>query len=600
LLVEFLHRRVGFLFSRAALCLSILLGLAALLLVTVQFDVFHARLPELHQFFGPSNFLWLALVLCLTKVAHELGHALVCRRFGARCHEMGMMFLLFTPCLYCNVSDACLLRSKWQRAAVGAAGMYVELVLASLATFLWWFSEPGLLNHLAINVMFVCSVTTLVFNANPLLRYDGYYILSDLVEVPNLRQRSTQALRRTFVRLFLGVRLPEDAFQPARLRTFLAAYGVAAAVYRWLVLLSILWFLHVVLRPYRLQILGQMLAVATIAGLVVAPAVQLVRFFRVPEKMNRISKLRLAITFLGIAILGGGVVFLPLPCRVHCPLEVRHADADGVYAEVAGTLAEVYVRPGQKVGKGDALARLADIDADLAVVELEGQLARLQSQHAALVQQRLKTPAVSAQIPPVEEAIAAVENQLAHKQADRARLVLRAPRAGDVIPAAETFATHADHAAPSWSGTLLDENNLGCHVQASSALCLVGDRSQMEAVLVIDQADVELVRPGDKVEIVLDEQKGEVLCGAVEEVASREMLSAPRRLSNKSGGDLATRTDASGQERPQSTSYAARVPLRNDEGLLRDGLRGRARISTRWRTVAWQVGRYLSQTFRLK
>ncbi|MBI1904013.1 MAG: efflux RND transporter periplasmic adaptor subunit [Planctomycetia bacterium] len=598
--IEWLHRRVGFVFSGAALVLAILLSAAALLLVIVRFDVFQSRLPELHQFFGPSNVLWLALVLCLTKVAHELGHALVCRRFGARCHELGVLLLLFTPCLYCNVSDASLLRSKWQRAAVGAAGMYVELVLASLATFLWWFSEPGLLHHLALNVMFVCSASTLLFNANPLLRYDGYYILSDLVEIPNLRQRSGQVVRRALAQWCLGLSLPADPFLPARRRAFLAAYGLAAAIYRWLITLSILWFLHVVLRPYRLQILGQMLAFVTIAGLVVLPLLQVVRFLWVPEKMNRMSKLRLAITLLVLLVVGAGTVFLPLPCRVHCPLEVRQAEADGVYAEVAGTLAEVYVRPGQDVAKGEALARLADFDADLAVAELDGQLARLRSQHATLVQQRLRTPAVSAQIPPIEEAISAVEKQLQQKQADRARLTLRAPRSGVVLPAAETFATPADHASASWSGTLLDDQNLGCYVQASSPLCLVGDRREMEAVLVIDQVDVELVRPGDRVEIMLDELQGAVLHGTIEEIASREMLAASRRLSSKSGGDLATRTDAAGLERPQSTSYAARVRLDDEQGLLCDGLRGRAKVSTRRRTVAWQAGRYLGQTFRFK
>ena len=96
------------------------------------------------------------------------------------------MLLVFTPCLYCNVSDSWMLASKWQRIAIAAAGMYVELILATSRTFLWWFSEPGLFNSLCLNTMLVCSVGTLLFNGNPLLRYDGYYILSDLVEVPNL------------------------------------------------------------------------------------------------------------------------------------------------------------------------------------------------------------------------------------------------------------------------------------------------------------------------------------------------------------------------------------------------------------------------------
>ena len=98
---------------------------------------------------------------------------------------MGFMLLVFTPCLYCNVSDSWMLPNKWHRVMIGAGGMYVEMVLASTATFLWWFSEPGLVNQLSLSVMFICSVSTLMFNGNPLLRFDGYYILMDITEMDN-------------------------------------------------------------------------------------------------------------------------------------------------------------------------------------------------------------------------------------------------------------------------------------------------------------------------------------------------------------------------------------------------------------------------------
>ena len=95
--------------------------------------------------------MWLSIVLGVTKVLHEFGHGMSCKHFGGECHEMGIMVLVLTPCLYCNVSDSWMLPSKWHRAAIGAAGMYVELVLASAATFIWWFSEPGMLNNLCLN-----------------------------------------------------------------------------------------------------------------------------------------------------------------------------------------------------------------------------------------------------------------------------------------------------------------------------------------------------------------------------------------------------------------------------------------------------------------
>jgi putative peptide zinc metalloprotease protein len=243
-------------FSLPAMVCCLLLALSALALIVVQFDTFQAKLPTFQQFFAAENWIWLAVALAATKILHEFGHALSCKHFGGECHEMGVMLLVLTPCLYCNVSDSWMLPSKWRRAAIGAAGMYVEVVIASLCVFLWWFSNPGVLNYLCLSTIFVCSVGTVLFNGNPLLRYDGYYILSDLLEIPNLRQKASSILSRKLGAWCLGLKEPADPFLPRRKREWFAAYAVAAAVYRWVVTLAILWFLHKMFEPYRLEIIA--------------------------------------------------------------------------------------------------------------------------------------------------------------------------------------------------------------------------------------------------------------------------------------------------------------------------------------------------------
>ena len=200
--------------------------------------------------------MWLAITLCVTKILHEFGHGLSCKHFGGECHEIGVMFLVLTPCLYCNVSDSWMLPNRWHRAAIGAAGMYVELVLASICTFIWWFTEPGPLNYICLNVMFISSVSTVMFNANPLLRYDGYYILSDILEIPNLRQKASTILNRKLGKWCLGLEEPEDPFLPKRKQWLFATYTVASAIYRWVVTFSILYFLNKVFEPYGLKVLG--------------------------------------------------------------------------------------------------------------------------------------------------------------------------------------------------------------------------------------------------------------------------------------------------------------------------------------------------------
>src|SRR3954469_10101139 len=283
-LFNFIYPYIRWFFSKPAMVCCITLALLALSLIVVQFDVFHSRLPDFHYFFRAQNWMWLALTLCVTKVLHEFGHGLSCKHFGGECHEIGVMFLVLTPCLYCNVSDSWMLPNRWHRAAIGAAGMYVELVLASIATFIWWFSEPGPLNYVCLNVMFVSSVSTVMFNANPLLRYDGYYILSDILEIPNLRQKASTILSRKLGKWCLGLEEQEDPFLPKRHQMLFALYTIASFLYRWVVLFGILYFLNRVFEPYGLKVLGQAIALASVYGMFAMPAISVWKFFRVPGR----------------------------------------------------------------------------------------------------------------------------------------------------------------------------------------------------------------------------------------------------------------------------------------------------------------------------
>ena len=350
-----------------------LVGLTALMLIAVHFDVFRSRLPAFNEFFGPGNWWTLILVLGVTKIMHEFGHGLLCKHFGGECHEMGVMFLVLTPCLYCNVSDSWMLPSKWQRAAIGAGGIYVELILASLATFVWWFSEPGTLNHLALRVMFICSISTVLFNGNPLLRFDGYYILSDLIEIPNLRQKATKILQHYAAQYCLGIELPEDPFLPQRNKAMFAMYTVAATAYRWFVFFSILFFLNKVFEPYGLKVIGQVIALTGVFGLVVFPLWQMGKFLHLPGRMDQLKLKNLYATLAILVAVILGILFIPFPRYVHCPVLVRPKDAASVYVETPGKLVELAVQLGQNVKSGDLIAQLEnlDVEKDLRVLEAD-------------------------------------------------------------------------------------------------------------------------------------------------------------------------------------------------------------------------------------
>ena len=229
-----LARRLRWLLSPALLLLSSALIVVALLLVTIHFGEFQARLPAAGEFFRLSTAIYLWLAIALAKLLHELGHGLSCKAFGGEVHEMGLMLLCLAPCLYCDVSDAWTFPSKWRRIFVGLAGIYVELLIAALATFVWWYTPGNLfVNRLCLSLMIVCSINTLTLNGNPLLRYDGYYVLSDWLEVANLHVRSRAALLGIFMRQGFGNHGPRQRRRPLPGNRLAAAFGARVFVYRW-------------------------------------------------------------------------------------------------------------------------------------------------------------------------------------------------------------------------------------------------------------------------------------------------------------------------------------------------------------------------------
>ncbi|HEX5470304.1 MAG TPA: hemolysin D [Lacipirellulaceae bacterium] len=594
---------VRWFFSVPAMVVCITLGLSALSLIIVNFDVFHSRLPTFHDFFrGPQQWAVLAITLCVTKILHEFGHGLSCKHFGGECHEIGVMFLVLTPCLYCNVSDSWMLPNRWHRAAIGAAGMYVELVLASIATFVWWFSEPGPLNYICLNVMFVCSVSTVMFNANPLLRYDGYYILSDILEIPNLRQKASTILNRKLGKWCLGLEEQEDPFLPQRRQGWFAAYIVASSLYRWFVTFAILFFLNRVFEPYGLKVIGQAIALGALYGLLIQPFWQLYQYFKVPGRLGEVKSVRIYGTLAVIAAVIIGIGFVPLPMHIYCPLEVQAQNAASVYVKVDGILEKTFVHPGDHVTKGQPLAQLRNIDIDINIAKLAGQRDVYAVQLDGLTRVSLADSEASAQIEPTRNALASTEEQLSQREGDRDLLRLVAPRDGTVLPPplVEKQGDDSVH-LPKWSGSPLDPENIGSHLMKGTKLCQIGDPNQMEARLALDQSDVELLenKVDWPVEIMLNQTADVVYVSKIESVSNDTIKTTPPHLSSLHGGDLPTKMDASGVPRPLSTVYQATVPLPKSDPhhLLRIGLVGRAKITAPPRTLWSRVVRYLWKTF---
>lgn len=579
-LLSWLHPKLGWIFEPIGIAIWCVVALSAGGLLLSNMEFFQTKLPNFYEFFSARNFVWLALVMAVTKIGHELGHGLSCKHFGGECHEIGFMLLVFTPAMYCDTSDSWLLPNKWHRAFIGFAGMYVEVFLASIATFLWWNTQPGLFNFMCLNVMFVSSISTVVFNANPLLRYDGYYILSDLLEIPNLAQKSRLAMLNALRVHCLGMRPVSPRQLPSQSHFTFISYCIASFLYRWFVLIMIVWFVSEMFEPYGLQIIGQGIIAMSAFGLLIMPLWKVIKFFAVPGRLQEVKKPRLAATAVVLSVFVLAMLFIPMPKSVSTSVVIRPDAAERVYVSVPGSLQELLVQPGDMVNAGQPLARLKNVEASLRVASLSSRQKTVETKLQLLNHVRVHDDNVVERIPVERAALEDVKSQLVQLKKENEQLELVAQTSGIVMPPVEVAEApdHEDRLG-GWHGTPFDEHNQGAMLQTGTLFCIIGDAGKMQATLMIDQMSLQQIKPGQDVRILLEEYPNVVLQGKIREVAKADLDSTPRELTAAAGGPLATETNPrTGEQQSMFVMYEAVVPLHDVELPLMNGFRGKAKV----------------------
>ena len=591
------HGKCRWLFSWPATALAGMLVLFAMTLVFGHFQEFWARLPDLGQLADFRNVGWLMLAIAVVKILHELGHAVACKHFGGEVHELGLLLLAFTPCLYCDVSDAWQLPDRRQRILISAAGMIVEFVLAALAVIVWWYSHPGILHLIALNIVLVCTVSTLAINANPLLRYDGYYILSDLTATPNLWQRSRQVLRQISAHWLLGLKDFEDVLVPKRHRGWLVLYAICSKLYLTLVLTGIVWMLVTFLHPLHLEVLAYGVGIAVVASAIWGPIVSTTRFLRNPLRRRQIGSRHMALILLLTVAAGLGLLMLPVPYHVDAPVVLMPEKAMRVYATVAGQL--VNATPvGTTVKTGQPIAWLDNSEVAQNLAHLEGKktLQTLQLEHLEAL--RGQDATASAKIPAAQTALASIQARLADVRQEANRLVLKAPQAGTVLPVPSIpQSSEQQNQLPTWSGTLLDTENLGALVEPGTLVCWVGDPNVLEAVLLVNDAEAQRIATGQEVRLELHERPRDVLHGQVVEVAQRDVGS--NRLFQNEPTPLEQLSAGLTPPGGEATYFRIRVQFMDTPNGLLIGTRGQAKVTTTPMQLGRRILRWLAQTFRL-
>ena len=397
--------------------------------VKVVMDNFPALIEQSQSLLAPGNLILLYAGMVIVKTCHEYGHAYFCRHFGGEVHVLGVMLLIFTPIPYMDATSSWGFRSRWKRGLVGGAGMIVELFIAALATFVWVNTGQGTVHSLAYNMMFVASVSTLIFNLNPLLRFDGYYILSDLLDIPNLHQRATQQMKHGIERYAFGIKRSESPAQTKPEASFLATFGIASGIYRVFVFGSILLFV-----ADRFLLLGIIMAIVCAISWITVPLTKGLIYLCSSPRLFRNRFRAISVTFGTLTILFAILQVVPMPSHFRAPGVLKAREWSEVVNESPGYIAKILVEPGAQVTRGQALLELQNQELDI-------NLAAAQSkQHEIQARLRQALQDATPDLKPLNSLMESVTLQLKRIEADKAALVLRAQHDGTwVSPRIDEF-----------------------------------------------------------------------------------------------------------------------------------------------------------------
>ncbi|MEH6608561.1 MAG: hypothetical protein V7696_04260 [Halioglobus sp.] len=409
-----------FLFSWVgALLWLLVVGTAAVLAATHWGDLTQ---NVVDRALTPENLLILWLVYPVVKALHELGHGYAMKHAGGEVHEIGIMLLVLIPVPYVEASAAWGVREKYQRMLIGAAGIAVELFLGALALFVWLNVESGAVHAIAYNVMLISGVSTLLFNGNPLLKFDGYYVLSDALEIPNLGVRANQYLGYLIQRYLFGLASAQSPANTAGERFWFTLYGVSAFIYRMFIMFVIILYIG-----GKFFTIGVLLAAWSITTQVLIPMGKHLSFLFTSPRLNRNRGRSLGMSAVVVLVIAVLFFAIPVPFWTRAEGVIWPSEQAQVRAGSDGFFVEQFSASGARVKKDQALVQLRDPFLESRVTLLEARQRELKSQ------QTYARATDRVQLALIREELATVTADLVRAQERSDELLIRAERDGKLI-----------------------------------------------------------------------------------------------------------------------------------------------------------------------
>ena len=555
------------LFSKSAGLAVLVLMLVALFEMWRNWEVLvnHAAESALQ----PSNIMILLLVYPLVKGLHELGHGFAVKHWGGEVHELGIMLLVFMPVPYVDASSSSAFRSKQRRMVVSAAGIIIELVLASVALLLWLNVQQGLVSDILFSIMLIGGVSTLLFNGNPLLKFDGYYVFADAIEIPGLGTRANKYIGYLVQRYVFDIDQASSPETADGERYWFVVYGIAAFIYRMLIMVTIILFI-----ANKFFFIGIALGVWVVVKQLIMPVYKYIAFVvKSPLLSSRRSRaISICSGALSIALIF--VFSVPMPLNTVTEGVVWLPEHSYVRAGSNGFVETVMHENGEQVRLQQPLINTVDVLLTDEYSLLQAQLAEQMSKYDATLQK----DRVEAEI--IKDEIQVLQGSVARMQERLAELTMNSPADGEFI--------------------LPDSKELtGQYVKQGDALAYVINFNEVSIRVAVPQDSIGLVR----------KQTRNVEVRLVSEVASkyeaevlREIPAATYKLPSKAlavGGGGKIKTDPFDNDgirtKEQYFQFDLSLPEKLETAYI--GQRVHVRFTHGYEALALQWYRSISELF---
>ncbi len=515
---------VSFLFTQTMLWIMIAIAISGLYLVSRQWDEFTSTFSNFFSFEGAITY---AVALFFIKILHELGHAYMAVRFGCRVPTMGIAFMMMFPVLYTDVTDAWKLRSRRQRLLIGGAGLLVELSLASIATFSWAFLPEGGLKSIAFVVATISWTLSIAINLNPLMRFDGYYLLSDALGVGNLQTRSFAFGRWKMREWLFGLKAKPPELLPPKMTSILSYYAWAIWIYRFFLFLGIALLVY----TFAFKALGVFLFVVEIFWFIIRPIWSEIKEW--PAMAKQIFQRPRIYISCFIAGGLGALIILPVSGRVDVPAIIEPVHYERLFPGQAAKLVELKIANGQHVEKGDVLFQLEapQLDQQMALnnIKISRALARLSRATA----DRLDKSSLI----PLRQQLAALYSKQRGYQKEQIRLKVRAPFAGVVKDFSSKLHT-------------------GRWLTATEHLATIVADGDYIAKGYVSERDLWRIKPGDSGKFIPDDFLVSTAKVSITEISLASSSTVDLKpLSSTYGGKVSTRKSDGGALVPVGATY---------------------------------------------